>query len=461
LLPVIHSRPERLEEPMIMVARTPDRTVPRTDRPANLSIALPALLLIILLGLQIAAPVARADDKPVYRPANKYPVLEEIEAVRDSLRARRDSLIAAMDARYKAEGKAREDTARSLRVDFATIDVPPSPEVFAANWHLPPVPQFYTGTCWAFCSTSVLESEIQRLHGREIKLSEMWTVYWEYVEKARRFIREYGHSLVAEGSEGDGTLEIAKLYGMVPATAYRGVLSADGRYDHEPLIEELTGYLNWVKASKNWDEDQNLEVVRSILDKYMGRPPETFTYEGRQYTPVEFRDEVCGIDPDDYVCCVSRLGEPFGDYVLLDVPDNWRRKADYLNLPLQTWYEVLRDAVRDGYPVELGGDVSEPGLDGYHDAAVIPSFDIPAKSIDQAAREFRIATKQTTDDHGIHAVGYERYKGRDWFLIKDSNRSSRLGRFKGYYFYQGDYIKLKTLSFMVHKDRLAGLLPRE
>jgi len=56
-------------------------------------------------------------------------------------------------------------------------------------------------------------------------------------------------------------------------------------------------------------------------------------------------------------------------------------------------------------------------------------------------------------------VGYVRHGGQDWFLVKDSNRSSRYGRFKGYYFYSGDYIRLKMLSGMVHKDLLAGMLP--
>jgi bleomycin hydrolase len=153
------------------------------------------------------------------------------------------------------------------------------------------------------------------------------------------------------------------------------------------------------------------------------------------------------------------MRESFHTFVLLDVPDNWRRKTDYLNLPLTDFYRVVREAIPAGYSVSLGGDVSEPGLDGHADAAIIPAWDIPTEFINQGSREFRIHNGTTTDDHGVHLVGYLTLAGRDWFLIKDSNRSSRLGQFSGYYFYQGDYIKLKTLAFMVHRDRLAGLLP--
>ncbi len=70
----------------------------------------------------------------------------------------------------------------------------------------------------------------------------------------------------------------------------------------------------------------------------------------------------------------------------------------------------------------------------------------------------RIANGTTGDDHGVHIVGTTELGGREWFLIKDSNRSSRLGDHKGYYFWDGDYIKLKMLSYTVHKDLLEGLL---
>jgi len=159
------------------------------------------------------------------------------------------------------------------------------------------------------------------------------------------------------------------------------------------------------------------------------------------------------------VSCVSRLDAPFGTFVLLDVRDNWRRLDDYLNLPLDTWYRVLRDAVQDGWTVAIGGDNSEPGMDGLYDAAVVPEWDIPHAYLDQAARELRIVNGTTTDDHGVHCVGYREYEGREWFLIKDSNRSSRLGRYAGYYMWDGDYIRLKMLSFLEHRDRLRGLLP--
>jgi bleomycin hydrolase len=155
------------------------------------------------------------------------------------------------------------------------------------------------------------------------------------------------------------------------------------------------------------------------------------------------------------------MKEPFGGWILYDFPDNWRRSRSCLNVPLDTFYRVIKEAVRDGYTVSIGGDTSEPGLDGGEGAAVVPTWDIPREWIDQASRELRISNGATGDDHGIHAVGFMRYGGRDWFLIKDSGSGAQLGKFPGYYFFDGDYVRLKMLGAMVHRDRLKGLLPVE
>jgi bleomycin hydrolase len=417
-----------------------------------------ALLALVLLGGSVLAR-GEAPDPAVYKPAYKFPIFDEMKAAREARQAELDSLQKLVDERYADEAKQEKDEKRTLRLDWSRIDKPASPAAFAASFHFPPVRQYNTGTCWSFCSTSFFESEVARRTGRQVKLSEMWTVYWEYVEKARRYVREYGHSEFSEGSEDLGTREIYRVYGAVPAEFYPGHLDSVGRHDHARLRAELRAYLDWVKAHKYWEEAKVIAYVREILDSHLGRPPESITFEAVTYTPRQFLADVLRLDPDDYVDIVSTMKEPFGSWILYDFADNWRRSSACLNVPLDTFFRVIKDAVQDGYTVSLGGDTSEPGHDGGEGTAVIPSWDIPSASIDQASRELRIDNGATGDDHGIHAVGFLRQEGRDWFLIKDSGSGAQLGAFPGYYFYDGDYVRLKMLSAMVHKDRLQGLLP--
>ncbi len=81
------------------------------------------------------------------------------------------------------------------------MDLPTSKDEFTSYWYNDPVSQGRTGTCWCFSTTSYFESEVFRLNQKKVKLSEMYTVYWEYVEKAKRFIKERGNSAFEEGSE--------------------------------------------------------------------------------------------------------------------------------------------------------------------------------------------------------------------------------------------------------------------
>ena len=96
--------------------------------------------------------------------------------------------------------------------------------------------------------------------------------------------------------------------------------------------------------------------------------------------------------------------------------------------------------------MDFGGDISEPGINGEDDIAIIPTFDIHPQLIDQDSREFRFSRKTSTDDHAIHAVGIKEAGDHTWFLIKDSGGSAQKGLFPGYYMYRDDYVKLKMLT---------------
>ncbi len=345
-----------------------------------------------------------------------------------------------------------------LTADFSDVEHPELADFERKVFHFDPIRQDTAGTCWAFASTSFIESEIYRLHDKKIKLSELYTVFWEYVEKARRFIKEEGDSRFGQGSEANATLLRMKQYGCVPAEAYTGLLDDQTVHNHEQMFKEMRDYLRYLKDYDYWDETVALNQIKTILVKYMGEPPNSFKYEGQIYTPKLFLKEVCQINPDDYVGFMSTLKTPFYEKGEFDVPDNWWHSDDYHNIPLDDFYQAIKSSIQNGYSVCIGGDVSEPGKYGWEDIAVVVPWDIKSEDIDQSARELRFYNKTTTDDHGVHLVGYTEQNGRDWFLIKDSGSSSHYGDYKGYYFFRGDFVKLKMLTFMVHKDAVESLL---
>jgi bleomycin hydrolase len=375
-------------------------------------------------------------------------------------RAERVAESLGRDEAVYAPARAGENEKAVLGLDVSERDLPRSTADFIQMAHLPPVRQGNTGTCWAFAATSLLESELRRLGKAETKLSEMHTVYWEYVEKARRFIREKGDSFLGQGSEPNSALERMKTHGVVRASDYPGLPPGSGGHDHGGLFREFREVLEDHAARKDWDETKALSRVREVLDRRLGRPPERIEVNGVRMSPREFLSKELGLDPADYVAFMSFLYVPFYTKGEFRVPDNWWHSRDFHNLPLYEFSLTLLKALRRGHTAVLAVDFSEPGYLGAEDVAVVPTFDIPSNFIDQSSREFRFDNGTSSDDHAVHCVGYREQAGNNWFLIKDSWGNAYEGRNKGYFFYQDDYVRLKVLMFLVHRDAVKEILEK-
>ncbi len=360
------------------------------------------------------------------------------------------------EAIYVAEKRGDEEVSR-LKMDFSALDRPKSLEEFTRLPHLPPIRQYDTGMCWCFGTVSLLESELKRLGKPETKLSEEFTVYWEYVEKARRYIREKGNSALAEGSEPNSAIARMKQYGVVRGPDYMGLLHGKTEHDHSALIREFRNLLEAHKAGQDWDEEKALAGVRSILDKHLGKPPERIEVDGNSLTPKEYLESL-GLNLDDYVSIISFEYLPFyamGEY---KVPDNWWHSQDYYNIPLDEFEGAILGALKKGFSVVFAADISEPGNSGEMNVGVVPTFDIPRGFVNQASRELRFTNGSSTDDHVVHCVGYKESAPDTWFLVKDSWETAYRGPVKGYFFYRTDYLKLKVLMFMTHRDAVEGVL---
>jgi bleomycin hydrolase len=355
---------------------------------------------------------------------------------------------------------------KSFRADASTFEIPTSKDDFKTYWHNKPVSQGNTNTCWSFSTTSFLESEVYRTTGQQVKLSEVYTVYYEYLERAENWIKSRGNMNFGEGSEGNAVIKIWKKYGIVPLADYSGLKPGQTFHNHAKMFQELKDYADFVKKNNIWDEAAIVTNFRSIMDYYIGEPPTKITVNNKQMTPLEYMTNVLKFNPNDYCDVLSYMQQPYWKQVEYEVPDNWWHDASYYNIPLDDFMTVFKKAIKAGYTMAIGGDVSEAGfLAREANAAVIPSFDIPSAAIDENARQFRFSNETTTDDHGMHVVGYLEKDGVTWFLVKDSGAGSRTGGIEnnknfGYYFFHEDYVKLKMMDFTVHKDMLKDLLPK-
>ena len=357
--------------------------------------------------------------------------------------------------------KGKEEKRKYFKMNFDNKEVPKDLTEFSIVESESPISQGNTGTCWCFSTISFYESEIYRNTGKKINLSELFPVYFEYIEKTKRYVKTRGESYLGEGSETNAVQRMMKLYGIVPFEAYEGKPSDQPYYNHEKMFKEIKSYLTNCKEINFWNEKVIVENVKSILNNYMGVPPTSFKYKNKNYNPKSFLKNITKIQPDNYVDFMSLLEKPYWRQQEYKVPDNWWRSDDYYNVPLDEFMSIIKTSIKNGYSMAIGGDVSESGYSATNDVAMIPSYDIPSKYINEDARQFRFSNGSTTDDHAIHLIGYKIDKNNEWwFLIKDSGSGSRNGKNPGYYFYHEDYIKLKMMTFTIHKDAVVETLKK-
>ena len=368
------------------------------------------------------------------------------------------------DASVVEEKLNPEKKEKKFMMDHSDLDLPNVVDLYKREWANPVISQGNAGSCWAYSTISMYESEINRLHNKKVKLSEIYIVYWEYVEKARRFVQERGSSLFDHGSEANAVARIMNKYGAVPYDQYTGLLHGRKYHSHDAMYNEMMGYLKSVKKNNAWNEKAVLETIKQIMNHHIGMPPASFKVDGKEYTPKSYLRDFIQINPNDYVEILSYKQEPYWQQVEYKVPDNWWHSEEYYNIPLDVFMEIIKESIRKGYTISIGGDVSESGFSRKSQVALVPTYDIPAEYIDEDSRQFRFSNRTTTDDHGMHLVGYLEKDGEDWYLIKDSSSGSRNNDHNapefGYYFFHEDYVKLKMMGFTIHKDAVKDILKK-
>jgi bleomycin hydrolase len=310
--------------------------------------------------------------------------------------------------------------------------------------------QGVTGTCWSFATTSFLESEHQRIHKKEIDLSEMYFARMAYLEKARRYVMLQGKTQLSEGGLSHDLPVLIRLHGAVPESAYSGLCDGSTKHNHKELFELVKASLQ-VLAKEDWKPSKHWEAaILGIVDAYVGTPPKSVVIEGKTLTPKEYADDVLKLPIDDYVEIMSSGTTPFHKAAELLVPDNWLRYEGYWNVPIDEFMEILDHALRSGYSVAVDCDVSEPGFrDGI--AKLSPKLEKPG-ALTQEIRDSMFRGRDTTDDHLMHIVGIAKDKDGGTFYLTKNSWGDSAGPFGGNCYLSAAYVRAKALAFMIHKD---------
>lgn len=320
-----------------------------------------------------------------------------------------------------------------------------------------------SGTCWAFASTSFVETELLRLGFDEVDISEMYTVRHKLLPMAEKYIRYHGTSNFGDGGQAHDMLNAVRKYGMVPEEIYSGKNIGLDVHNHGEMTTVLEGMLDAVLKKKSGNLTPRWkDAVESVLNTYLGTPPEKFTYKGKEYTPVSFLEST-GFNPKNYIELTSYTDAPFYEKYNLQLPDNWTN-TEYYNVPIDEIIEIINYSFENGYSVCWDGDSGSDNFYREEGYAVIPEtkkekdekITEPEKEkvISQEMRQEAFENFDVTDDHLMHLVGLaENQNGTKFYYTKNS-WGTKDKKYYGYWYMSENYVRLKTVAIMVHVDSI-------
>ena len=354
------------------------------------------------------------------------------------------------------------------------------------------------GTCWCYSTLGFFEAELLRMGKPEYDFSEMYIVYKTYQDRADRHVRTHGDVSYSEGGSFGDVIYAIKHYGLVPDVEMRaGQMHGDSLTDFSEFSAVSGRFLEGVVKTKKLQigTDENhtplwKTAFNGILDAYIGKVPEKFTYNGKEYTPMEFAKST-GLNMDDYVNIASFAHQPWYEPFVIEVQDNWRWGKAY-NLPVDEFMEVMNNAIDNGYPIAWGADVSESGWLRGKMAGVCVLPDLKNNAADKSGTDFAhwnglsAADRQkeamskptpqrwvndqdridaynnyeTTDDHGMVIYGKAKDQmGNVYFMVKNSWGDA--GNYHGNWYASEAFVRYKTLNIVVHKDALPKTIKKK
>jgi aminopeptidase C len=341
-----------------------------------------------------------------------------------------------------------------------------------------------SGTCWDYSTLSFFEAEILKATGKTYDLCESFVANKTYMDRAIQVVRYHGDCQFSQGGSAEDVLATMKKYGICPEEAmpFPGSLYGDSLNNFNEFFSLLEPYVAAIAKSTAKKISGQWKVgMQGILDAYLGKCPEEFTYEGKKYTPKTFVQSL-GINLDDYVSITSYTHHPFYTGFAVEVQDNWRFPLSY-NLPMDEMMAVIDNAVEKGYTIAWGGDVSEDGFTRKGLAYAIDSkatqnlrgSDMakwlklaPAKKRDiidslgctvpeivatQELRQERFDNWELTDDHGMLIYGVAKdQNGKEYYMVKNS--WGETGDYKGIWYMTKTFIAANTMDFLVNKNAI-------
>ncbi|MDE6449535.1 MAG: C1 family peptidase [Muribaculaceae bacterium] len=257
-----------------------------------------------------------------------------------------------------------------------------------------------SGRCWLFTGLNVLRSQAIRTNDdiNRMKFSQAYNFFYDQLEKSNLFLQSIidtaGDDIndrrvqwlfknaLGDGGQYTGVSDIITKYGVVPDYAMPETYSSNNTATFSRLLglklkewglelRDMAAAGVKAKDITRRKEAMLAETYRMLALNY-GTPPAKFKYTRRdlsgniesvkEYTPVEFYNEIIGNDlHNDYVMLMNDPTRPYHKMYEIDLyrhtydGQNWT----YLNLPMDEIKAMAIESIKDSTMMYMSCDVGK------------------------------------------------------------------------------------------------------
>lgn len=260
--------------------------------------------------------------------------------------------------------------------------------------------QKHSGRCWLFTGLNVLRAQAIKNNDdiKDLKLSQVYNFFYDQLEKSNLFLQSMidtaGDDIndrrvqwlfknaLADGGQFTGVSDIIGKYGVVPDYAMPETYTSNNTSTFSRLLGwklkewglELRDMIPSGAKAKDVQarkEEMLADTYRMLALNY-GTPPRSFTYTKRdytgaiewqrEYTPVEFYNEMMGNDlANGYIMFMNDPTRPYHKMYEIDLyrhaydGKNWT----YLNLPMDEIKAMAIESIKDSTMMYMSCDVGK------------------------------------------------------------------------------------------------------
>ena len=389
--------------------------------------------LLILVGLSLIVLVANAQDQ--YYPGTTITpdVVEKLQASFPATTADKAAINAVSNNDIKKLATSRENVGKVNHYFSNTVETKGITN------------QNKSGRCWLYTGLNTLRPMVREKYEiGEFEFSQTYNFFWDQLEKANLFFEAvmatYDKPLddrevvwlfknpIGDGGQWTTFSDNVKKYGVVPASAMPDTYQSKNTRAMSQLLRRKlreSGLALRGVASTKMNENlkkrakmEHLAEVYRILVLSLGEPPQSFTWqfekedgtlsEPKVYTPMEFYEELVGLDLDEYVMLMNDPSKEY--YKLYEVKYdrnlyegmNWK----FINLPIEEVKAFAKASILGNEAMYFSCDVGKQ-LDVETGTLDLNNYDFDAlMGVEfEMTKAQRITTYESGSTHGMALVG--------------------------------------------------------